>query len=85
MALAGVGGCAFSAPPEKIVLREFAEEMIPGIPSVLCTAYAMNGHALGVSGRSHMGRPDPKSRAIPIIRPVLVAPTSGAGFGSRFV
>ncbi|HEX8236452.1 MAG TPA: TAT-variant-translocated molybdopterin oxidoreductase [Abditibacteriaceae bacterium] len=57
MALAGVGGCAFQ-PAEKIVpYVNSPEEMIPGIPLYFATAYAMNGHALGVLAESHMGRP----------------------------
>jgi molybdopterin-containing oxidoreductase family iron-sulfur binding subunit len=62
----------FSARRENRSYVNSPEEMIPGIPLYFATAYAMNGHALGVLAESHMGRPDQNRGQSRSSRPVLV-------------
>ena len=58
MALAGLTGCAFSAPDEKIVpYVNKPDAMTPGIPLFFATAMPLGGYATGLLVRSNEGRP----------------------------
>jgi len=58
MAMAGLTGCAFSPPEEKIVpYVKKPEAMVPGIPLFFATAMPLGGYATGILVRSNEGRP----------------------------
>jgi MoCo/4Fe-4S cofactor protein with predicted Tat translocation signal len=58
LALAGVSGCGYFDPPEKIVpyVRQ-PENIVPGKPLYYASAISLGGVGVGVLVESHMGRP----------------------------
>ncbi len=58
MAMAGLTGCAFESPQEKIVpYVNKPDAVIPGIPLFFATAMPLGGYATGLLVRSNEGRP----------------------------
>lgn len=60
LALAGLSGCTFAIKQPQEQVAPFARaprDQIPGIPNYYATAVMLDGFALGVTVKSHEGRP----------------------------
>ncbi|MGQ9772405.1 TAT-variant-translocated molybdopterin oxidoreductase, partial [Chloroflexus sp.] len=76
LALAGLSGCTFAVKQPQEQVAPFARaprDQIPGIPNYYATAVMLDGFALGVTVKSHEGRPT-KIEGNPMHPPALVQP-----------